>query len=129
MRQANRRGSWPSFRWACRIIARRWDRESRFGQAVQASEGLITSARHQRLEPRQEPLLRFGSAPGGQIVLPDGIGQAGVAAEQAPRLALGKAGQRGGFEKGGTAIGGLDLLLDLSGKHRRQSEADVDGGE
>src|SRR6516162_7475407 len=54
-----------------------------------------------RLETRKEPLLGLGRAPWHQIVLPDRIGQAGVAAEQALGLGLGKAGKFGCLKIGG----------------------------
>src|SRR6516225_11494002 len=86
-------------------------------------------ARTKRLEMRQEPLLGLGRAPGHQVVLPDRIGQAGVAAEQALGLGLGEACKFGCLKIGGATVGFLDLPLDVRRQLRRQAEADVDSGE
>ena len=63
------------------------------------------------LEPRQEPLLGLGRAPGRQIILPGRQGQAGIAAEQAFRLGFRKARKFGRLEIGRAPVGGLDLRV------------------
>ncbi|MGY3360984.1 hypothetical protein ACVWZK_007647 [Bradyrhizobium sp. GM0.4] len=96
--------------------------------ALQDSNPRQRSRKH-GAKPLQKLLLGPGSRPGGEIVAPDAVGQAGILAEQALGLALAEAGKRRCLQIGRAAIGGLDRQRDLVRQYRRQAKADVNRAE
>jgi hypothetical protein len=61
--------------------------------------------------------------------LPGLFRQSRILAEQPLGFRLRKPRQPRRLEIGGALVGGLDLLCQFLRQHRRQAEADVDGGE
>src|SRR5260370_36277044 len=102
-----------------------WARGACHRARVRATRWLWPALRSQRLEPRQEPLLGLGRAPGRQVILPGRRGQTGITPEETLCFGLRKTCKLCRLQISRGPIGILDLPIDLVRKHRRQSEADM----
>ncbi len=93
---------------------------------------IVTRKGHCRNSLREAlEIALFGHlrGPGREIVALDGGREFGRRPEELAGLRAGKTGEPRRFEIGGGAIGGLDQGRKLARQHRRQAEAQMDGGE